>query len=423
MPDRPVTLALIGAGNRGADVYARHATGPGSDARFVAVAEPNTVRRERFASRHDIPAEASFTDWRDLLKDRRIADAVIIATPDREHVGPARAALDLGYEILLEKPVAPDLDSLLELAEHARTAPGRITVAHVLRHAEFFSTIRQMLQAGAVGQLATIQHTENIGFWHFGHSFVRGNWRRAADTAPMILAKACHDLDLLRWLVDAPCESVSSYGELTHFRAENAPEGSTKRCTDGCAVERACPYSAIRLYLDAFGGNPGWPNSALTPEPTPESVLEALETGPYGRCVYHCDNDVADHQVVALRFAGGVSATLTVSAFTQNITRDIHVMGSHGEIRGNMATGELIVNDFRTHATDIVGTGGFGQGHSAADQELVRDFLARLRGQDTGPALTSLEVSIESHLMAFAAERSRHGAGAVGLDELGAGQS
>jgi predicted dehydrogenase len=414
----PVTIALVGAGNRGADVYARHLAATAGLARFVAVAEPDPLRRDRFAEQHEIPAARRFDSWQQLLAGERLADAVIITTPDQQHVAPARAALQLGYEILLEKPIAPDLAGVLELAAAARTAPGRITVAHVLRHSGFFSAVKELLTEGRIGKLSTVQHTENIGFWHFAHSFVRGNWRREQDTSPMILAKACHDLDLLRWLVDEPCVSVSSYGGLAHFRPENAPPGSTLRCTDGCAVERSCPYSAVRIYLDHFEGRPGWPNSVLAPEPTPATIRQALQEGPYGRCVYRSDNDVADHQAVSLLFESGVTASLTISAFTQDITREIHLMGSHGEIRGRMDTGELLLIDFSRQTQERIEVPATGPGHEEADVALIHDFVTRLGSDPASPALTRLDASIESHLMAFAAERARKQEAGVKLEEL-----
>jgi predicted dehydrogenase len=402
-----VTVALVGAGNRGAEVYGRHLLALAPAARVVAVADPNPVRLARAADLHGVAADARFAGWRELLARERLADAAIIATPDLLHVEPALAALERGYHLLLEKPIAPTAEGVEAIAAAAASSAGSVTVAHVLRYSELFSAIAGLLADGRIGELVSVQHTENIGYWHFAHSYVRGNWRNQAGSSPMILAKACHDLDLLRWLVGSRCLSVASYGGLRHFRSENAPAGSTERCTGGCAVERDCPYSAIRIYLERFEGRPGWPNGVLTPEPDPERVRLALETGPYGRCVYRCDNDVADQQVVALSFAGGVSATLTVSAFTEDNTRTVHLMGTHGELRAHMGRGEIILNDFAAGRSESVLVAPSGQGHSGADAGLVRDFVARLRGEETGPALTDLEASIESHRIAFAAEESR----------------
>jgi predicted dehydrogenase len=403
----PVTIALLGAGNRGGDVYARHLRRLDGGARLVAVADPSYERLNAVADEHGVAAELRFSDWRELLGRERLADAIVVATPDLLHVEPAVAALRRGYHLLLEKPIAPTAEGVQEIAAAAEKSSGTVTVAHVLRYSELFSAIKALLDAGRIGGLVSLQHTENIGFWHFAHSYVRGNWRNEASSSPMILAKACHDLDLLRWLVGSRCESLSSFGGLHHFRREQAPPGSTDRCTDGCEVERICPYSAIRIYLERFEGNPGWPTRVVSQEADPEFVRRQLETGPYGRCVYRCDNDVADNQVVALSFEGGVSATLTVSAFTEDNTRTVHLMGSHGEIHAHMGNGEILLNDFSSGASESFRVTPSLQGHGDADEGLVRDFVARLRGEVTGPALTNLSASIESHMMAFAAEESR----------------
>ena len=404
-PRSPISVAVVGAGNRGGDVYAQHLRGLRGAAEVVALADPSQERLDAVGDRHGVARELRFRDWRDLLERDRLADAVVIATPDLLHVEPAIAALERGYHLLLEKPIAPTLEGVRAIANAAARASGSVTVSHVLRYSELFATIKALLEAGRIGGLISVQHTENIGYWHFAHSYVRGNWRNEAGSSPMILAKACHDLDLLRWLVGTPCLSVSSYGGLHHFRRDQAPPGSTDRCVSGCEVERRCPYSAIRIYLERFEGRPGPPGSLV--EPAPEFVRQQLETGPYGRCVYRCDNDVVDHQVVAMQFDGGVSVNLTVSAFTEDNTRTIHLMGSHGEIRAHMGKGEIIVNDFSAGTQEIVQVMPSGQGHTGADEGLVRDFVARLRGDVTGPALTSLAASIESHEMAFAAEESR----------------
>lgn len=416
MNDAPLRVAILGAGQRGADVYAAaFARRPGL-ARITAVADPDATRRERLARRHDVPEDARFDGWASLLAGPRLADLLVIATPDALHLAPAKAALAQGYNLLLEKPIAPSLPEVLELERVARDAAGSVTVAHVLRHAAFFATLRELLAAGRIGDLVGIDHVENIGHWHFAHSYVRGNWRREDESSPMILAKACHDLDLLRWLVDRPCTEVHSRGALHHFTRAHAPEGSTERCLDGCAVERTCPYSAVRIYLERFGAQPVWPNSVVAGDGGAERLATALRDGPYGRCVYQCDNDVPDHQTTLLSFEGGVTATLTVTAFSEENTRTVHLMGTHGEIRGHMGEGRLTLRDFAAGREEVVRVGG-AEGHGAADQALVYDLLTRL-GTDAGPGRTALSASVESHLMAFAAEASRHTGRPVRPDTL-----
>ena len=201
--------------------------------------------------------------------------------------------------------------------ETARKRGKVLSVCHVLRYTPFFSKIKELLDKGCIGRLISIQHNENVGYWHYAHSFVRGNWRNSEDSSPMILAKSCHDMDIMLWLAGADCRSISSYGSLTHFKSENAPEGAPYRCMDGCPVQNECPYYAPRLYLTE---NTSWPTSVISADTGIEARTKALREGPYGRCVYRCDNNVVDHQVVAIEFKNDVTAVFTMSAFT-NISR------------------------------------------------------------------------------------------------------
>ena len=429
----PITLAILGAGNRGRHTYARYALDHPDEARIVAVADPDAGRREALAAEHGATAHAS---WRALLAGPA-PDLVVVATPDREHVAPTLAALERSLDVLLEKPIAPTEPEVRAVLAAAERSTGSVTIAHVLRYTPFFGTLKRLLDEGRIGQLVTVHHAENIGWWHFAHSFVRGNWRREDLAAPMLLAKACHDLDILRWLAGAPCERVASFGGLTHFRIEQAPPGSVDRCTDGCPVAAECPFEAVRFYVDRTADTDGWPVSVITDDPTPAGRLGALQTGPYGRCVYRCDNDVADHQVATLEFANGVRATLAVNALTADNTRSIKLVGTRGEIRGRLDTGEIELRSFfpagplppdgpwdvdergrgalRGDERELITAAPPAQdGHGGGDAAMLRDLLTRVRARRDGrtapttPALTDLATSAESHLMAFAAERSRH---------------
>lgn len=410
--ERPARIAILGAGNRGGDVYARAAADAPELVRVVALADPRAVRRRVVGERCSVAPERRYEDWRALLDDAATGglalDGVVVATPDAEHVEPTEAALALGLDVLLEKPIAPDLEGVRRVEYAAERARGRVTVAHVLRHAPVFERLAAGLRAGALGRLVGIDHVEHVGHWHFAHSYVRGAWRREADASPMLLAKACHDLDLLRWWVGEPCERVTSSAAPRHFRAEHAPPGAPERCTDGCPVEATCPYGAPRIYLERYGARDVWPNLVLTPEPSEASLLEALRTGPYGRCVYRCDNDVVDHQVVSLAFAGGVRATLTVTAFTGEITRTVRAWGADGEVSAHFGHGSLEWHDFRTGERRLEACGASGGAHDAADAALARDWFERVAGaHGDRPGQTDLAASLESHLIAFAAERAR----------------
>jgi predicted dehydrogenase len=407
-----IRVAVIGAGNRGIEAYGDYIRRRPDMARIVAIADPRVDRLQDAAARHGLAPEHLYADWRELLERETGLDAVLITTPDTLHLEPALAAIRRGLGILLEKPISPTEEETRILAEAARESGADITVAHVLRYTAFFSRIKEILERGTIGRLVTLRQTEHIGYWHFAHSFVRGNWRREAESSPLILAKTCHDLDIVRWLVGAPCTELSSVGSLAHFRRENAPDGSTDRCDEGCKVERSCPYSAPRIYLEKFAPANGWPHTVLSLDTSPDGILAALHDGPYGRCVYRCDNDVVDNQVVAMRFANGVSATLNVSAFTADNTRTLHLMGTHGEIAGNLEKNEIVVTDFRTDDVTTIRLGMTMVGrHAGGDDRLMAEFLGRQvqrRGRSqVNVALASLEESLDSHFMAFAAERSR----------------
>ena len=436
----PITLAIIGAGNRGRDTYGRWCLRNPDLARVVAVADPAESRRERLAAEHGIASDAAVADWRLLLARPQLADAVVVATPDREHAAPAIAALEAGYDVILEKPIAPTAAEVRAVGEAAGRSAGIVTVAHVLRYTAFFSLVKRLLDEGSIGELVTIEHAERIGYWHFAHSFVRGNWRNEALSSPMILAKACHDLDIVRWLAGARCTAVASFGGLHHFRPDQAPPGALDRCTDGirrCPAAAGCPFDAVRFYVERARDVMDWPISVVTDDPSPEGRLAALVTGPYGRCVYRADNDVPDHQVVALDFANGVRASLSVIGLTADNTRTITLAGTRGELRGRLDTGEIEVRRFLPSVSPDPAAGAWDRdeqgraamrdderillratprpidGHGGGDDALMHDAIARLRARrglslaDADDARTSLAVSLDSHAMAFAAERSR----------------
>ena len=337
---------------------------------------------------------------------------MIIATPDWAHVEPAIAVLGLDRDVLLEKPVARTAQELERLLAAARASAGRLTIAHPLRHAPLFEAIARLLREGRIGRLMTIDHIENIGYLHFAHSYVRGNWRRVDETAPMILTKACHDLDLLAWLAGSAWTRVSSFGSLSHFRPANAPAGAPDRCTDGCPVQSTCAFDSVAFYLDP-GTLPAW-KATVTADQTRAGMIDALASGPYGRCVYRSDNDVVDHQVAIIEFAGGTTATLTVSAFSAAMTRSIRLMGSTGEIVGDLMTGKLSVSSFTPGSAGppvVEPVDTAGDGHGGGDERLLDCFVDGLVERRSGsrPPLVpgALEASVVGHVLAFAAEESR----------------
>lgn len=401
----PVKVALIGAGLRGVN-YLEYAVHQPHELQVVAVAEPVAERRRAFQVRHGIAEAMCYESADELLAAPKLADAVLICTQDKQHYEPTMRALAAGYHVLLEKPMSPDPGECIRMAEQAERSNRTLSICHVLRYTPFFSTIKELLDRGAIGRLISIQHNENVGYWHQAHSFVRGNWRRKDESSPMILAKSCHDLDILAWLADSECVRVSSFGSLTHFTSSEAPAGAPLRCLDGCPVADDCLYYAPRQYLT---DNTDWPTSAISDDPSYDARYQALQTGPYGRCVYHCDNDVVDHQVVNMEFANAVTVAFTMSAFTRDVSRTLKLMGTKGEIRGAMEKNEIEIVHFGTGKVETISFGGLDGhiGHGGGDMRLIKDFLRLVRAEGKGDSLTSAQRSVQSHLIAFASEQSR----------------
>jgi predicted dehydrogenase len=401
-------ILIIGAGGRGSG-YATYFREFPDRGQVVGVAEPRAPYRERLVAAHAIPTDNVFTDWQDAAAKPKFADAVIIATQDRMHTGPAIAFAKLGYHVLLEKPMAPTPAECRAIVDTVKAAGILFGVCHVMRYTRYTQRLKALVESGAIGDLVNIQHLEPVGFWHQAHSFVRGNWGNEAASGPMLLTKSCHDMDWLSYIMGVRCESLSSFGTLKHFRKEAQPQGASDRCLD-CAVEATCPYSAKRIYLTALArGHNGWPVDVLTPVVTQETVLEALRTGPYGRCVYAADNDVVDNQVVAMQFAGGRTASFTMTAFTRMRDRETRLFGTRGELTGN---GRLIHHyDFMSDSTETidtdVDTGSALGGHGGGDYWLMRHFSQALLDEDQTHILSGPDETLESHLMVFAAEQAR----------------
>ncbi|MCL2044327.1 MAG: Gfo/Idh/MocA family oxidoreductase [Treponema sp.] len=418
----PIYSLLLGAGNRGTHVYAEFARQNPSMLKIAAVAEPNTARREKIRDEHRIPTEFIFTTWEEAFE--RLPpqlDAVMIATQDKMHLEPIMAAMERKLHILCEKPIVPSLAECRAIERASAGYDKVFMIAHVLKYTAFFSKIQELLQSGKIGKLIGIDLIEHVGHIHHSHSFVRGNWRNSAESSPMILAKSCHDMDILYWLAGSPCESLSSNGGLYYFKKENAPADAPKRCLEGCPNMIECPYYAPKIYLCA---NIGWPVNVITTDLSMEGRLAALETGAYGRCVFHCDNDVVDHQTVSMRFANGVMANFTMSAFSAEIHRSIKLFGTAGEICGDMEENTIQLKEFTTGNTELIEPGKTAGGHSGGDRHLITDFACMVRDgsgsqNPIGKGRNMIRNSFESHYMAFAAEQSRlEGARTIWLAEF-----
>lgn len=405
-----VTLAIVGAGSRGMDSYAPHAKESPYNVEFVAVAEPRKEWREKAVSELNIPKGNIFSCWKELAEQPRLADGVLITTQDSMHVEPAIALMKKGYHVMLEKPMATTESDCRAIIAAQQETKRMLAVCHVMRYSKYSKTVKRLLEDGVVGDIMSIQHIEPIGYWHIAHSYVRGNWRKESDSCPMLLAKSCHDLDILRYWIGQKCLRVSSFGNLTHFAKKNQPEGAADRCLDcPSGIESQCPYSACKIYLRDRAGGMGWPNNILTNDTSIEGVTKALRVGPYGRCIYACDNNVVDHQVVNLEFDGGATVAFTMCGFTASGVRETWIMGTKGQIKGDM--NKIIHFDFLTEKEVIIpidetGDAEVATGH-AGDSTIVLNFIAAIAEDNPALISTTPEASLESHLIAFAAERAR----------------
>ena len=411
--DKLLTVAVAGCGSRGWDTYSKILMDMPDRVRIVACADLNPTKLIGMQQLCGLTPEQCYSSAEEMLAQPKLADLMLICTPDNCHYAHAKAALLKDYHLLLEKPIAPRAEECLELAELAESRGLHVAVCHVLRYTPFYQEVKRLIDSGAVGDVITVQGIEQVCHWHQAHSYVRGNWRREDESSCMLLAKCCHDMDILLWLLGKKCKKVSSFGSLKHFKADQAPEGATERCLD-CPVED-CPYNAQKFYITRYHQrNDAWPHNVVAYQPTEEKILAALKDGPYGRGVYHCDNDVVDHQVVMMEMEDGASISYTMTAFTAEGGRHIHVMGTKGEIRGDMDNmyiryspfGKAPVDiDVRKLATDF-------SGHGGGDGRLVMEYIRFLRGEcGMTHTMTAIGRSVESHLVALAAEESRKNGG------------
>ncbi|KAI3357291.1 hypothetical protein L3Q82_015739, partial [Scortum barcoo] len=379
----PVRVIVVGAGSRGEN-YSQFASIHPDRVKVVAVADPRKFARTKLQQQHQIVDENIFEDWHRIIEREKFADAVLICTPDRLHKEPAVAFAKKGYHLLLEKPMATTAEDCTAIVEACTQNGVMLSVGHVLRYDPVIRKIKELIDAGVIGDVIHIQHLEPVGFYHFAHSFVRGNWRNEAESSFALLAKSCHDIDLIHhWAGARRCVKVSSFGSLSHFRKENK-------------------------------GNSGWPVSVICPNSFPdiESVTEALRSGPYGRCVYECDNDVCSNQVVNMEFEGGLTAAFSMVAFTEEICmRKTTIYGSKGELSYNGH--EVRVFDFTTqratkHTAHSNAPRHYGMGgHGGADYHLMDAFVSAVANNDPSLIRSGPEDTLLSHLLVFEAERSR----------------
>ena len=418
---KKLTVALIGAGNRG-QTYTYLMKN--DHFQVVAVAEPIEARREYIRQTHHIPAEMCFNSWEDFVKQPKCADVAIVATQDRMHFEPAMALIRLNYNLLLEKPAAPTVEECLKLAQAAKEQGVKILVCHVLRYSPFFGKLKELIDSGIVGMVLSVHHDECVGNVHQSHSFVRGNWGNSDNSSCMILQKSCHDMDILQWLIGSPCKQVQSFGSLSYFVPENAPDGAPDYCIEGCPAAETCYYNAVKLYLEDEKNL--WFREAATQliKPTDEQVAHTLRTTQYGKCVYKCNNNVVDHQVVNLEFENGAVASFNMSAFNQG-GRHIRIMGTKGEIFGDMRNNSIDLYRFDTREHQQINpserslTDSIVDGHGGGDSGIVSVLYQYMTEGYEGDLLSEIGISVQNHMIAFAAEKSRLENRVVKLSEYG----
>lgn len=413
------SVALIGAGSRGKGAYGEFVINHSKLLRFVAVVEPQEQRRELFGQEHGISDAYRFEDTDTFFAAGKLADAVVVANLDKQHYAATMQAMDLGYDILLEKPISPNLMECMALEAKARETGTRIMVCHVLRYTPFFSKIKALVERGDIGDIVHINHTENIGNFHYAHSFVRGNWRNSVASSPLILAKSCHDMDILTWLANSKALNIASFGDQRFFKKEHAPNQSGEWC-HACSIASQCDYNGVENYRQTLGQ---WPTSMIDDSGRPDRLKEKLKKTTYGRCVWKIDDhDVCDHQVTLIGFENGVKATFTLTAFSNKVYREIRIHGTHGIIEADDLSKQIRVNHFvgynqQAYKTVVYHPEDVPGGHNGGDTGLMFDFCHMLTQPDLGTK-TSIEHSLESHLMCFAAEEARLTSKVVNISEF-----
>lgn len=393
-------IVVLGLGQRG-NLYADYAIRHKEKFELVAIIENNPLGLQKAKSRY--PDVELFTSFQAFLSKKIKADVVAIATQDKDHCEHAIAFLKAGYNLLLEKPIATTIDDIMTIYNTSKKYRRKVVVCHVLRYTPFFQKVKKIIESGQIGDIVNLNASENIGFYHFANSFVRGPWRNKETASPIILAKSSHDMDIIRYLIAKPCLSINSYGSLNYFTSKNKPAGATKYCSD-CKVQD-CIYNAFSLYTSTYGS---WcRNYFVATDVTNKELARLLSKTQYDRCVFQNDNNVVDHQVCIMRFANEINVTFTMTAFSKDIYRDLKIHGTKAELIGHVENNTIEVRHF-TGEIDHINVkveGEFG-GHSGGDEAMLHALYLALNGEEA-PGITMLDDSIESHLMAFGAEKSR----------------
>ncbi len=406
------TISVIGLGNRGTEYMGFIKGFHSKKAKIAALCDIRQQALDDIAPQYKIPKEMQFNTTEAFFSKGVISDALIITTQDASHFEITKAAIETGYKyILLEKPVSGVKDEYRTLRDMAEANGTLLIICHVLRYSNYYSKIKEIIESGKIGDIVSVNHTENVGYFHFAHSYVRGNWRDEFTSTPSILAKCCHDIDLIAWFIDSPCASVSSVGDVKYFRKENAPEGATERCLGGCKAKKNCPYDAEAFYItDPFYKAKFIKHMKRTltgkAQNSKQDIVDALKYGDYGKCVFLNDNNVCDHQLVTMKFENGAVAVLNLNGFSQKMFRECHIVGTKGELIGYGT--KLKMNIFGGKSSTVWTGSPAISGHIEGDIRLVSGFIKILCGERKDlKNVTTIDATVISHDIAVAAEISR----------------
>lgn len=396
------TASFIGIGNRGG-VYSKYFA-QSKDVKIVAGCDVNYNRLIEFGNACNVERNNLFTNQEEFFKEKR-SDVLVIATLDDLHCEQTIKALRLGYDVLLEKPVAPNMEQIEKIITAQKKYGGEVVICHNLRYTPFYQGIKKAITDGIIGDVLSFEQTENVAYHHFMQSFVRGNWRKAKETSPIILQKCCHDLDIMYWMIGKKCQSLSSYGTLAFYNKINRPEYATDKCID-CSDSK-CAYNSLEFIMKY----PGAMNSPKGEGVTKADIIQYLgkEENMYGKCIFNCDNDVCDRQIVNMTFEGGVIANLLVHGFKASRTdRTTKIYGTMGAIEGNIHSGKFTVYVFGQEPYVVdVNSQKIDESHLGGDAKLSFDYINYKNGKGRPIGLSMLEDSIYSHILAFTAEKSR----------------
>lgn len=429
MQSKPVTAVIVGAGHR-AFVYSELAKTNPDLLKIVGVADPNPVRRKKAMEYFGFSEDMCFDSAQTLAEKGRLADAIINGTMDEQHLETAIPLLNAGYDMLLEKPFAVCEEDMRQIVDCAKKNNSKVMICHVLRYTPFYYAIKERIVNGEIGDIINIQMTEHVSYHHLSTSYIRGKWANSDKChTTMLLAKCCHDMDIMMWMMSKTKPSkISSFGGKYQFKPENAPENAGTICMKDCPLVDTCVYSTKRLYID----HPDrwsfyvWDALEDIENPTIEDKIALMKSNnPYARCIYKCDNDVVDHQSVLVEFDSGATGTHNMVGGSAEPRRNIHIIGTKGEIFGNFEESKFTVlkinpsPDAHNEECDVeevdlkVGgdmVGAYG-GHGGGDERLAEDFVKFIRGEKPSLACTSIFDSVAGHLSVYLADESRENGG------------